>query len=175
MAVEPLFVANMDTLKAALRLTDASQADAVAQIDQAVEDVRVRLYDERGLGAALVATLLAIPYTENATTVSALRRTRANNLEIKWVRLLLLKRMPVLFQDASGQSLDAWNEEPLTRLPAWALENMCRALEEEIQDELALLADVEDAGGSMDVVVFEPSETPARPGASIYPSYLSGD
>ena len=178
MAVAPLFVATMPILTARLRLNgiSASKTGALAQIDQAVEDVRVNMYDDnQGLGLVTVNALLAIAYVENATTASDLSRTRANNLEVTWVRLLLMRRMPTLFMDASGETLDAWNEEPLTHNTGKTLRDEIKRLEDEIAQGVAqLIGDDEDIG-DMDVIVFEPAETPARPGASILPGYLSGD
>lgn len=173
MAVEPLFVADMDTLKSRLRLSGAAQDDALAQIDQAVEDVRVGFYDDvQGLGVTQVTTLLAIDYAENATTAEDLLRTRANNLEVTWVRLLLMRRMPTLFMDASGSTLDTWNEEPLTRKSGRDLSAEIKRLESEVAVGLAYLgAGDDDDVGLLGVTVFEPEETPDRPAASIEPSY----
>lgn len=176
MAVEPLFVVDMDTLKSRLRLSDAAASDALAQIDNAVEDVRLGFFDEeQGLGASRVTELLAISFVENATTATALERTRANNLETKWVRLLLLRRLPTLFHDASGQSLDAWNEEPLVRRQGRDLRDEISRLETEIQQELAALGSGDAGDRGIDAIVFEPEETPDRPGASIIPGYFSED
>lgn len=177
MAVEPLFVADMTTLKSRLRLTGAVQADALAQIDQAVEDVRVGFYDDaQGLGVTRVTTLLAIAFVENATTANALLRTRANNLEITWVRLLLMRRMPTLFMDASGSTLDAWNEENLSRTRNTDLRREIDRLENEVKEGLAYLGDGDDDDvGDVTIMVFEPAETPPRPGASILPGYLEED
>lgn len=172
MAVEPLFVADMDTLKSRLRLSGAVKTDATAQIDQAVEDVRVGFYDDvQGLGVARVTALLAISYTENAATAEALQRTRANNLEVTWVRLLLMRRMPTLFMDASGATLDAWNEEPLTHGHSRVDKEIAR-LEAEVSEGLSYLSADDDEGiGDMITMVFEPEETPDRPAQSIDPSY----
>ena len=177
MAVEPLFVADKDTLKSRLRLSGAAQTDALAQIDQAIEDVRVGFYDDaQGLGVSRVTALLAISYEENATTAEALLRTRANNLEVSWVRLLLMRRLPTLFMDASGNSLDVWNEEPLTRKAGRSLRDEIARLELEVAEGLAYLgAGDDDDVGDLGVVVFEPSTTPDRPGLSISPNYLGSD
>ena len=173
MAIAPLFLADMDTLKSRLRLSGAAQTDALAQIDQAVEDVRVKFYDEeQGLGLTVVTALLAIAYSENATTTEALKRTRANNLEVQWVRLLLLQRLPTIFMDGSAQTLDAWNEEPLTRNGPRGVAKEIARLEKEIADGLAALLGNDDERGSLTATVFEPAETPDRPGYSINPGYF---
>lgn len=170
MPVAPLFVADMDTLKARLRLTGAAQPDALAQIDEAVEWVRVAIYDEEeGLGLSLVNELLGIPYVENATTLQDLRRTQANNLELAWVRLRLLCVMPTLFHDASGSSLDTWNEEPLTRRSERGLREMKAALEKEIRKGIADLTEDNDGRGSLAAQVFESGLPYFQPGSSIAP------
>ena len=176
MAVSPLFVVDMATLKSRVRLTGAAQADALAQIDQAVEDVRVGFFDDvQGLGLSRVTTLLAIAYAENASTAEELLRTRANNLEVTWVRLLLMRRLPPLFMVASGSTLDAWNEEPLTRKAGRDLREEINRLEQEVMEGLAYLSGGDDEDvGNLGVVVFQPAVTPDRPGLSIAPGFLSG-
>lgn len=171
MPVAPLFVASIEDLKARLRLTGATKSDFSAQLDLALEDVRLGFYDEDGgLGTTRVGELLAISYVENATNATSLLRTRANNLEVTWVRLLLMRRLPTLFMDAGGETLDAWNEEPITRSSRRGLESEIQRLENEVTDGLAYLggADEEDLG-EVAVTVFEPEITPDLPRASILP------
>lgn len=174
MAVEPLFVVDMDTLKERLRLTGAVQGDALAQIDQAVEDVRVGFFaDEQGLGATRTNEILAIDYVENATTTNALIRTRANNLEVLWVRMLLMRRMPTLFMDGSGAVQQIWNEEGLTRNPLGTLKSELNRLEAELIEGLAYLrGDEDEEAGALTVSVFEPAVKPDIPGSSIRPPWL---
>lgn len=163
----------MTLLKERIRLNGAVKTGALAKIDQAVQDVRVSLYDEQGgLGLSRVNELLAIAYAENAATVADLSRTRANNLEVKMVSLLLLRRMPMLFMDASAETLDAWNEEHFSHLSRRDLRDEIERLEREIIQDLGQLLPTAEDVGIMDVIVFEPDETPPRPGASIIPGYL---
>lgn len=160
MPIEPLFVSDMDTLKSRLRLSGASSADALAIIDQAVEDVRVRLLsDERGLGVDLCVKLRAIAYAENSLDADTIRRTRANSLEVKMVRALLLRRMPTLFMDGSGVVQEVWNEEPITRARPDVIAREIEALEQEIADDLDALLD-EEQDSDNDAFVIEPDETP---------------
>jgi len=174
MPVAPLFVADMTTLKARLRLSGAAQSDALAQIDEAVEWVRVALYDEeRGLGLTKVNEILAVAYVENATTSADLVRTQANNLEQIYVRLRLLKVLPMLFMDASGSTHDTWNEEPLTRKGQRALEKEIEALQKEVEEAIADLLGDTDSTGKLSVVVFEPDTVQPRPGDSIRPILYS--
>lgn len=173
MAIAPLFVADMATLKAKLRLSGVSKTDALAIIDGAVEDVRLLLYDStQGLGSTLVAEILAIAYVENATTAEALRRTRANSLESKWVRLLLLRRLPSLFMDAGAVTRDVFNDEPFTRSSGRKLLDEIKALEDAIANDLGVLLGEEDSVGLVDAITFEPDDTPDRPWDSISPLRL---
>lgn len=169
MAVQPLFVASIEALKLRLRVGEVDKPGFNAQLEQAVEDVRLGFYDElKGLGASRVATLLAISYVENSTDATELLRTRANNLETLWVRLLLMKRQPTVFLDASGVTLEMWNDEPLVRKGERSLAAEIAAVESEVVEGLAYLrnGDEDDVGAS--VIVFQPSTTPDLPGASIY-------
>ncbi len=170
MAVEPLFIVDMASLKARLRLSGvALGTNAQAQIDLAVEDVRINLFNsDSGLGEAKITSLLAIAFVENAATAADIERTRANNLEQKWVRLLLLRRMPLLFQDASAITLEHWNNEPLTRLSSKDLREEIKRLEEEIAGEIGDLVSGSSPGG-IDVHVLEPETEPELPQASIFP------
>lgn len=166
MAVAPLFVASMDLLKAKLRLSGSSSADAARMIDDAVESVRVGFINH--LGEVRVGQLVATAYTENALTAAAILRTKANILEITWVRLKLLRRLPTLFMDASGVQQQAWNEEQ-----GFARDNSTGKeidrLEDEVLQGLEELAGTSDDGGSMTVETFGPKEA-WIPGQSIAPS-----
>ncbi len=170
MAIAPLFVADLATLKARLRMTGASESDALSQFDGAVEDVRLLLYDEtQGLGLALVTTLLAIVFVENATTAEALKRTRANSLETKWVRLLLLRRMPTLFMDASAVTREAWNDEPFTRSGGRTLRDEISAIETQIKNDLAVLLGDTGEIGMISVILAEADDAADLPFDSIAP------
>ena len=162
----------MATLKARLRLTGTVSTDAQSIIDLALEEVRVGLFnDNGGLGEATVVEILAVAFVENALTNAELRRTRANALEIKWVRMLLLRRMPTLFMDGSGVTLEMWNQEPLTRKGTSAIEKEISALESEIQDEIAgLLGTTEE--GILDSLTFEPATAVEKPLSSLEPWYF---
>lgn len=109
MAVAPLFVVNVATLKARLRLTGAASADAAAMIDQAIEEVRQKLYGR--LGATRIAAIAAITYVENGTTDNQILRALANTVEIKWVRMFLLRTLPTLFMDTAGIRQQVFNDE----------------------------------------------------------------
>lgn len=176
MSVEPLFVVDMPTLRKRLRLGGVEvNSNASDMIDQAVEDVRIGLFNpDTGLGEARVVTLRAVVFVENALTTAALERTRANSLEVSWVRLLLLRRMTIMFQDGSVPTFDLWNNEPITRLSMRDLQKEIDRLQEEISSELEDLG-TGIAPGGIDVLVLEPKDAPFKPGSSIVPVILTGD
>lgn len=178
MPVAPLFVVDennlngRDELLRRLRLSDACSTDAQEIIDQAIEEVRVRLYDEvEGLGPTRVAEILAIPYVENATSADDLLRTCANLLEVVMVRRQLLCTMPVLFMDGSGVSPEVWNEEPLTRNSFDEVQEQIRKLDQEIASKMEALRGDPCEQGVVDVSVFGPPANcpPPRPGDSLIP------
>ena len=175
MPVLPLFVVDMKTLRDRLRLGGISvTSNAFAILEKAVEDVRVFLFDaDRGLGEAKVLALRAVTFVENTLLPAELERTKANNLEIMWVRLLLLRRMPLFFMDASAVTHEAWNEEPFTRMSRRDIEAEIKRLEAEILQVIGSLSGVSSAG--IDIFVIEPEIAPELPGDSIKPLFLRSE
>lgn len=168
MAVAPLFVADLDTLKAKLRLGGMGAAGGEAVLAQAIEDVRLGFYDEvTGLGKSLVDTLLAIAYVENATTASALKRTRANSVEVAWVKWLLMQRMPTVFMDGGHITHEMWNEEPIARRQPGKAE--LERLRAEVLDGLAALRSLAATDRGDTMLTFEPDVLPDVPGQTIFP------
>lgn len=156
MPVEPLFIANLSLLKAKLRLTGATQPDTARIIDSAMEAARIGFFDH--LGVDRVSELLAIAYSENALTEAALERTKANNLEVSWVRLHLLRVLPSLLMDASGVSQQMWNQENAFARTSDTAKEIER-LEAEIAQGLDELASDEDEGGTTQVATLGPTST----------------
>jgi sugar phosphate isomerase/epimerase len=97
-----------------MRLTDASvRQDAVAAIDAAIQTARVGMADR--LGDDLTTEIVLTAWTANPSTSAERRRVKAALLEEKWVRLELMRTMPVLFQQAAGMAGDRWNNEDFER------------------------------------------------------------
>lgn len=174
MPVAPLFVASMAALKLALRLDGAKTAGAAAVIDQAVEDVRIKLYQR--LGATRTAALVATAYAQNPTTDAGVLRSLCNTVETKWVKLFLLRALPTLFLDGSGVKQQVWNDEAPFATRTSDLEREIKRLEAEIEEALsALQADAdEDAGNGVQAATIEPEELPDRPGATVW-AHLRGE
>lgn len=112
-SINPVFVSDLDTLRSKLRLSGAKQTDALSIINEAIEEVRIGIYD--ALGVSRVAELQAITYAENPDTADEILRAKANLLESLWCRMILLTRLPQMALDASASLRQAWNEEGLGR------------------------------------------------------------
>lgn len=124
MAISPVFIADTNTLKAALRLSGAVNSDAVAMINTGMQQARLYLF--RILGATRVTTIQGYAFNENAASDTEVTRLKANMTELALVRIFLMRTMPILFMDASGVKREVWNEEGMTR----------RAEMKSLQDEI---------------------------------------
>lgn len=165
---EPLFISDLDTLKSKLRLSGATEEDTLALVDLALSQVRISLFD--ALGADRITELLAIEPAVNPLTADEITRAKADLVEVLWVRLHLLRKLPTLFMDAAGSARQNWNEEGLTRNMGQSdLENEIRRLEEEIANLLSTLRGAEPAAGVLQITTIGPAVTPPAPGDSIRP------
>lgn len=114
MAVEPLFVADMSTLKARIRMSGApSSTDVQDLIEEAVRTVRAGFYRE--IAADRISTIKTITEDENPTTENGILRLLASTTELKWVRYELMRTVPTLFFDSAPAAQTAWNEEGMLR------------------------------------------------------------
>ncbi len=113
MAVEPLFIATLDALKAQLRLSSTTDADGLAIIDGSIQEVRIGFND--CLSESRITEILAFASVDNPATADERTRTRAEKTEVMWVRILLITRLPNFFLDSSGAVPQVFNEEGLTR------------------------------------------------------------
>jgi hypothetical protein len=170
MAVAPLFVADMTTLKTALRLDKMAAAGALATLDQAVKDVRIGFY--RRLGAAQITTIKLTNDVDAPTTDAEITRSLATSVEVRWMRLLLIRRLSTMFVDASGQKQLKWNEEAgfLANNPVPTVDEV-EKLEAEIDLDMgALSGDVDLDDTQFNVASLAPDVTPDLPGATVWPS-----
>ena len=170
MAVETLFAASTSSLKAALRLSGAAQADSLVIIDQAIQEVRIGFYES--LGQARVAEIRTATLVDNPSDSTQIARAKAAQTEIMWVRLLLLRRLPSLFVDGGGNASQVWNEEAMLR--PYGKSDQEREIERllaEVQNNVASLA----SGGvteqpQVQVAVIGPaSGTVDYMGSSVFP------
>ncbi len=165
-SVGPLFVPDMATLKARLRLTGAAASDALAIIDQAVQQVRVGFYSR--LPQFRIDFLRNTASIENPTEKAQVLRALAEQTEVAWVRHTLMQELPTLFIDGSGNTQHIWNQEGMTReiRPA-EKDEMLRRLWNSIISAIDQLGrDVLDPSTTAASTI-GPDKKQPRPGASI--------
>lgn len=168
MAIAPLFISDMEALKSKMRLTGAARTDSLAIIDTCVSEVRLGFFD--ALSAARVAVLVAIVPSDAPTTDDEIMRSKAELCEAEWVRMLLLRRLPNLFLDSSGQTKQVWNEERIERESTASLEKEIARMQAQIADWIGdLTGETEPTFGSIQCDTIGPLEEQPRPGASIQP------
>ncbi len=167
---DPLFVADLATLKATLRLSGvpSGNTDTLAILDEAI--LRARLAFYRRLGQQRVGVLLATAFSANPTTEDQVLRALANTTETKQVYVELLRKLPNQWMDASGDANRRWNEEApfRERGPTEGQQEIQRLLDE-IEEDMEMLAGEEDLGEEASFKTFNgtPLCTPPRPGDSI--------
>lgn len=172
MPAAPLFVADLDTLKARLRLSGLpSGGDGEALYDEALMRVRTGFY--RRLGATRVDTILAIDYEADPETSDEVLRAVANSAEVKWTYLVLIDLMPTLFMDASGQSQEVWNTEGLFRQGRPSASRI-QALKDDLETDLAFLSGDPDEVSTMRSDTIDPDPEAPDPGDSLFDPRLIG-
>lgn len=167
MAVTPLFIADTATLLAKLRLTGVkASSDCMRIVDDVILQVRLGFLDF--LGQDRISAITGITYTDAPTDADGAMRLRANIAESSWVRLHLLRRLPLQFMDAGGKTRETWNDEGLTR-DAANMEAEIKRLELEVQDLLADLTGEQDPDeGTLNVSVIGPDRRPPVPGETAF-------
>ena len=173
MVVAPMFVADMDTLKAELRLSGLrSGSDAESILDRAASSARVYLYQRLGLTVA--GEMLALADVDNPTTTDQIRRKASTLVEIELVRSELIQTMPVMVGDASGDAQQAYNDEGVWRQidpeeRAALLKRNARRIEELIE----LILSEDDLGNDLTIRVFDGSrdvDSRRFPAGTAFPS-----
>ncbi len=120
--VNPLFIANIDELKANLRLSGASTlsgSDFDTLLDQAIR--KVRLTFRRRLGQQRIETIQG--YAQDSSPIDPdtdheYYREMAELAEIDMVKLELTYLLPMLFMDASAGNREVYNDEAVFRKAA---------------------------------------------------------
>lgn len=173
---DPYFNADLDTLKAKLRLEclpDRSSANPI--LDDGVLWARLQIF--RRLGLARSTALKALTYNENPTTDDEVLRALANQVECKLVKVYLIRHLPVRFADSNGDALAEWNSEALFReLGPGSIEDMVMRIETQCEEDFQLLEGEESLGTETTLRTFDGSREdgcPApTPGAAIHnPNY----
>lgn len=161
MATAPLFVADLDTLKADLRLSGVpSGVDADAIIQSACRQVRTQFYSV--LGLARVQAILLWTSSDNPTTENEILRSIAEECETLMVRVVLMDRLPNLFMDNSGGGLEFLNQEGAFRsTPRGDLEGQRKRAQTQILEWMALLSGDVALGEGADVqIATQAGQTP---------------
>lgn len=174
MATVPLFVADLDTLKAKLRLSGvAAPSGAEEIINEAILTVRAGFY--RDLGKSRIDTLLAISFTETPETNDEILRATASLTEVKWVRSELIRTLPMLFMDGNAQQAQIYHDEAAFRDASQRqLDAERERLLADVRDNLDVLSGDESIGSEVRRIrigTVEPDYAPPRPGDTIQPYY----
>ncbi len=167
---DPLFVADLDTLKLKVRLAGlpASNQEANCILDQCILDARIKFYQD--LGTDRVAELLAITYNPNPTTDDEITRALANSLEIRLVRCCLSRALPHAFMDASGNLCARWNEEaPIRENPESKQEDYMEHCLRMIDEDMRALDTSPDNDGTLQVFDGTPDCPAPKVGTSLQP------
>lgn len=168
MPVTPLFFDDVDALKTELRLSGSTQTDTAAIIERAIKEVRVGFYDN--LGTERMAQLLALTVEDSPTSSEGILALKAQNAEVLWTRLKLFQVLPTLFMDSSGNTAQIWNEEGVLRDSTPSEIN--RQIKRMETDLLTMLEDLDGSSseGISHVSCIGPTETPKKPGQSVFPN-----
>lgn len=170
--IDPLFVPSRAAIKYALRLSGVPDQDAADYLlDQAIRRVRSGFY--RRLTHSRIVTLqgYALSSPPNPDIKTEYLRLMAEDTEVDWARLELTWMLPQLFQDSSGDILDAWNElGAFRKMDAEELELMRTHLRSTIESNLDMLRGDEDAGSETTIrgAVIEPEDKPPSIGGSLW-------
>lgn len=163
MAPTPTFSANTALLKSQLRLTGQPTAgDGTAIFESALLEVKTGFLRE--LGPARVAVLVALSFNENPTTADQAVRSVANETELKWVRMVLIRTLPTLFLDASADQNQIYQDEAAFRTsPAGLLDDERARLQTEIAQNMDILRADESPGAESDIQVSSPQQDVVDP------------
>ena len=170
--MSPLFIANVDELKANLRLSGASTlsgSDFDTLLDQAIR--KVRLHFRRRLGQARIEAIQA--YTQDSSPVSPDEnseyfREMAELAEISMVKLELTYLLPMIYMDAGASNRETYNDEAAFRKVGMdELKSLRAALKLEINQHLDGLSKMVLEGPHENKFTSLGPDKPTRSGESI--------
>lgn len=163
MSIAPLFIKDRPTLLDSLRLTGTDESSG-QQIDDAILEARQGIYEE--LGSERVTAIVGYTRSNTPSTTNELVRSKAETVERKWVRAILMRTMPTFFLQGSGQSQQVWNEEGLLRDADFRHEKEISRLMSEVH---CGLQDLSTGTCSPNINVIGPTTTNPYPGSSVFP------
>ena len=170
--IRPLFHDDLETLKAALRLTGAdAKGDVQAVIEDCVRGFKVWM-SRRG-GFSLISELQGVTYTDDPTTELEARRMAARVLEVKWTWCECIQRLQAMIADASGAAFQEFNDQGVWRqIDALDRANMLRRCAREIEDLWCFVSGESGEGqGAGEVECFDGTTVGTEsyfPGGSVY-------
>lgn len=135
MSVEPLYIAR-SVLISRLRMTDTSDTDTLAVIDQAIQDVRQEFYRRLTLERAL--EIKAITSVDNPITAEDNYRSVADVTDYYWILSKLLCILPTMFIETAHAIQNAFDDIPITRDSRF-LAQMQDCLKNAIETNLGML------------------------------------
>lgn len=143
MATDTLFNEDYDELLRRARAHDISDEMTVSLVDMAVSEVRIGFYKE--LGTSRVAQIKGYDLTDNPETDEELTRKNAANIEVLWLTMLLLQRLPHVLLGSEHIVQEEWNEDPIIRNKKSDAETLIESLKKQIDAGLSdLVVDPED-------------------------------
>jgi hypothetical protein len=175
MATTPLFLPDIATVKARLRMTGVpAGTDAESLIEEAIRTVRVGFY--RKLSSSRITTLLGYASTDNPSTSTEVLRVQAEITELKWIRYELMRTIPTLFFDSSPSSGEAWNREGLVR--GMGTDERTKEMDRLMADVIGALDGLEGVDEypnevSNKVQAFAPAPPVPAPGDSLFGGWRS--
>lgn len=177
MAVAPYYVADLDTLKSSLRLSQLDGTEDSSNIlDRSIEWARGYIF--RKLGVSVAAQWKAVAYVENSTTEEGALRMIANLLENRLVLLDLIDRLPHFFMDDSGGTMESYNEDATFRKRnAEERKELRKRIQAEVDDFIALLKGDQSLGDNPRIKIYDgananaPELKPVPGGSTFYLPY----
>lgn len=170
--MDPLFVEDLGVLKQNLRLSGINTTKDISIIlDQAILATRTNFY--RRLTQSRIDDLLAMASVSYPDEAEEYLFSIAKLTEIRMCRLELTWTAPVLFQDASGEALEAWDHQPSFRRDTpEGLQTLRDHLKAEIEEAMEILKGDEEIGDEKKgfITTFEPDDDPPAMGESLWGS-----
>lgn len=173
MTATPLFQTRA-ALLAQIRMTSApSGTDAQSILDGCIGEARTTFY--RRLGITRTSQIVAFTAETPPTTEEGILRDIAAQTEVKIVRSLAIRQLPMMFMDGSGKRDMVWNDEGATRQAAiYELAREGDRLSREIEANMLLLAGTTSVGDESRIrmTAIDPyeddSDNRPRPGSTIW-------
>lgn len=174
MAVAPLFVADIATMKSELRLSGLkANSDGEQIFERGVQSARVALYMK--LGPSTAASFVARAEVDNPTATLDIQRKACSLAEVELVRLEMLRTMPVRVADASGDEQELFNDEGVWRdISPRELRLHIEGISAYVEELVELITGADDLGDDSMVHTWDGSRgssaDPVRfPTGTIYP------